>query len=134
TGIAAAAFDASVEYARQREQWGKPIAGHQLVQALLAEMATDIECSRLLSLRGLCLIESGQRSEMQASMAKWYSTEAAIRVASAAIQSHGAYGLSTDFPVERYFRDARMMTIPDGTTQIQKLIIGRAITGIAAFE
>jgi alkylation response protein AidB-like acyl-CoA dehydrogenase len=134
TGIASAAFDASVEYARQREQWGKPIAGHQLVQALLAEMATDIECSRLLSLRGLSSIESGQRSEMQASMAKWYSTEAAIRVASAAIQIHGAYGLSTDFPVERFFRDARMMTIPDGTTQIQKLIIGRAITGIAAFE
>lgn len=133
-GIAGAALDASIEYARQREQWGKPIAGHQLVQALLAEMATDVDCSRLLSLRGLALIESGQRCEAQAAMAKWYSTEAAIRVASAAIQIHGAYGLSTDFPVERYFRDARMMTIPDGTTQIQKLIIGRALTGLAAFQ
>ncbi|MDR3468017.1 MAG: acyl-CoA/acyl-ACP dehydrogenase [Xanthobacteraceae bacterium] len=134
TGIASAALDASIEYARTREQWGKPIGGHQLVQSMLAEMATEIDCSRLLAFRGLAMVEQGQRCEMQASMAKWYASEAAIRVTSHAIQIHGAYGLSTEFPLERYFRDARMMTIPDGTTQIQKLIIGRNLTGMAAFE
>lgn len=133
-GIAAAALDASLEYARNREQWGKPIAGHQLVQAMLAEMATELDCSRLLALRAMATVRNGQRSEMQAAMAKWYASEMAVRVASNAIQIHGAYGFSTEFPVERYLRDARMMTIPDGTTQIQKLIIGRSLTGLAAFQ
>lgn len=134
TGIAGAALDASIEYARTREQWGKPIGGHQLVQAMLAEMATEIDCSRLLAFRGLALVEQGKRCDTQASMAKWYATEAAIRVTSNAIQIHGAYGLSCEYPLEKYFRDARMMTIPDGTTQIQKLVIGRNLTGLAAFE
>ena len=134
TGIASAALDASIEYARTREQWGKPIGGHQLVQAMIAEMATEIDCSRLLAFRGLALVEQGKRCDTQASMAKWYATEAAVRVTSNAIQIHGAYGLSTEYPLEKYFRDARMMTIPDGTTQIQKLLIGRNLTGLAAFE
>lgn len=132
-GIAGAALDHAVRYAREREQWGKPIGAHQLVQALLADMATDLECSRLLTLKALWLVESGQRCEEAAAMAKWFASEASIRVASNAVQVHGSYGLSTEFPLERLLRDARMLNIPDGTTQIQKLIIGRKLTGLSAF-
>lgn len=132
-GIAATALDHAVRYAREREQWGKPIGAHQMVQGLLADMATHLECSRLLTLKALWLVESGQRCEEAAAMAKWFASEAAIRVASNAIQVHGSYGLSTEFPLERLLRDARMLNIPDGTTQIQKLIIGRKLTGLSAF-
>ncbi len=133
TGIARAALADSLAYAKSRVQWGKPIGGHQLVQSMLAEMATEIECSRMLALRGLSLVNSGQRCDTETSMAKWYATEAAVRITSNAIQIHGAYGLSKDFPVERHFRNARMLPLPDGTTQLQKLIIGRNLTGISAF-
>lgn len=133
TGVAVEALEEAVAYAKSRTQWGKAIAGHQMVQGLLAEMATDVECSRLLSLRALNYIQQGIRKEEAAAMAKWYASEAAVRVASNAIQVFGSYGLSCEYPMERLLRDARMLTIPDGTTQIQKLIIGRCMTGIAAF-
>lgn len=132
-GIASAALDHSVRYAKERVQWGKPIGAHQMVQGLLADMATDLECSRLLTLKSLALVEQGQRCEEAAAMAKWFASEAAIRVATNAVQVHGSYGLSTEFPLERLLRDARMLNIPDGTTQIQKLIIGRKLTGLSAF-
>lgn len=132
-GIAAEALDLAVRYAKERVQWGKPIGAHQMVQGLLADMATDLECSRLLTLKATTLVEAGQRCEEVAAMAKWYASEAAIRVASNAIQVHGSYGLATEFPLERLLRDARMLNIPDGTTQIQKLIIGRKLTGLSAF-
>jgi len=132
TGIGAEALALALDYAKERTQWGKKIGQHQLVQALLAEMATEVDCCRLLSLRALSLIEKGQRCEDAAAMAKWYSSEAVQRVTTAAIQVFGSYGLSPEYPVERLFRDARMMNIPDGTTQIQKLIIGRALTGMNA--
>jgi acyl-CoA dehydrogenase len=134
TGVAAAALDFAVEYAKNRIQWGKPIGAHQLVQALLAEMATDLECSRLITLKALSLVQAGVRSEDVAAMAKWFASEASIRVATKAVQVHGSYGLSCEFPVERLLRDARMLNIPDGTTQIQKLIIGRKLTGLSAFN
>lgn len=132
-GISAQALDLSVRYAKERVQWGKPIGAHQMVQGLLADMATDLACSRLLTLKASALVEAGQRCEDVAAMAKWFSSEAAIRVASNAIQIHGSYGLATEFPLERLLRDARMLNIPDGTTQIQKLIIGRSLTGLSAF-
>ncbi len=132
-GIAQAAYDAAVTYARQREQWGKVIAGHQLIQEMIAEMATELDCARLLAYRGLWLLEQGVRCDTQTSMAKWYATEAAVRIASRAIQVHGGYGLTKEFPVERHFRNARMTPIPDGTTEIQKLIIARNILGVSAF-
>lgn len=132
-GVARAALDAAVAYAKTRVQWGKPIGGHQLIQGMIAEMATELDCARLLALRALSLIQKGIRCDTQSSMAKWYATEAAVHITSNAIQIHGAYGLSTEYPVERLFRDARMLTIPDGTAQIQKLIIGRNLLGIAAF-
>ena len=133
-GIAQSALDASLAYALQRKQFGKLIAGHQLVQGMLAEMVTDLEAARLLVYRALWLLAAGTRCELEAAVAKSFATEAAERITSKAIQVHGAFGITREFPVERYFRNARLLTIPDGTTQINKLIIGRKLTGIDAFD
>lgn len=133
-GIASAALEAGVSYAQTRKQFGKLIAGHQLIQGMLAEMATELDAARLLVYRALWLMTQGLRCELEASMAKSYTTEAALRIASKAIQVHGAFGISREFPVERHFRNARMLTLPDGTTQINQLIIGRKLTGIDAFR
>ena len=132
TGIAQASIDASVKYAQDRTQFGKPIGSFQLVQKMLVDMITETEAGRLLSYRALDLLDREQKSRWQSSMAKAYTTEAAIRTTSKAIQIHGAMGLSDEYPVERYFRDARCFTIPDGSTQMQELIIGRDILGIDA--
>jgi len=133
-GIARAALEAGIAYAKERVQFGKPIAGHQLIQAMLADMATDISASQLLVYRALSMLSSGKRCDVEASIAKSFTTEAAQRVTSKAIQIMGAFGLAKEFPVERHFRNARMLTIPDGTTQINQLIIGRHLTGIDAFS
>lgn len=132
-GIAQTALDDAVSYATQRRQFGKVIAGHQLVQQLLAEMATDLAAAKLLVYRALSMMAKGQRCELEASIAKSFATEAAQRIATNAIQVHGAFGITKEFPVERHFRNARMLTIPDGTTQINQLIIGRKLTGVSAF-
>ena len=133
-GIAQAAFDDSLRYVKERHAFGKAIAGHQLVQGILAEMVIDIEASRLLLYRALWMLSSGQRCELEAAVAKSFVTEASQRVTSKAIQLHGAFGISKEFPIERYYRNARMLTIPDGTTQINQLIIGRNLTGLDAFS
>jgi alkylation response protein AidB-like acyl-CoA dehydrogenase len=133
-GIAQAAFDDSLRYVKERHAFGKAIGGHQLVQVLLAEMVSDIEASRLLLYRALWLLSSGQRCELEAAVAKSFVTEASQRVTSKAIQLHGAFGISKEFSVERYFRNSRMLTIPDGTTQINQLIIGRNLTSLDAFS
>ncbi|MBN8956372.1 MAG: acyl-CoA/acyl-ACP dehydrogenase, partial [Rhizobiales bacterium] len=133
-GTAQAALDASIRYAGERQAFGKPIAGHQLVQGLLASMATDVHASKLLVYRALWMMAQGQRCAIESSIAKAFTTEAALRVASNAIQVHGAFGISREFPVEKYFRDARMLTIPDGTTQINQLVSGRQLTGVDAFS
>jgi len=133
-GIAQSALDDAIAYAGQRSQFGKPIAGHQLVQGLLAEMASELDASRLLVYRALWMMSQGKRCELEAAIAKSFATEAAVRITSKAIQIHGAFGLTHEFPVERHFRNARMLTIPDGTTQINHLIIGRRLTGIDAFH
>jgi len=132
-GIAEAALEKSVEYANQRKQFGRFIGRFQLIQEMIAEMATEIEVSRLLCYKGWDALEKNKGSSMLYSMAKYYCTEMAIRVASKAIEIHGAYGLSDEYPLERYFRDARCLTFPDATTEIQKLIIGRDILGMQAF-
>lgn len=132
-GIAQAAIDETLRYVKERKQWGKPIGQHQMIQDMIAEMLTEVDASRLLAFRGLHLLGKGVRCDTQTSMAKYYATEMAVKVTSDAIQIHGGYGLSTEFPLESYFRDARMMTIPDGTTQIQKLIIARNSIGLPAF-
>jgi alkylation response protein AidB-like acyl-CoA dehydrogenase len=104
-----------------------------MVQNLIAEMATELDCARLLTYRGLYLLDQGLRCDTQTLMAKYYATEAGVRITSKAIQIHGGYGITKEFPLEQYFRDARIMTIPDGTSEIQKLIIARNLLGLAAF-
>jgi alkylation response protein AidB-like acyl-CoA dehydrogenase len=132
-GLAQAALEAAVKYAREREQWYKPIGQHQLVQEMIADMATELQCARLLAYRAAWMLDQKGPSETEASMAKYYCTEAAVRITSKAVQIHGALGLSRELPIEGYFRDARMMTIPDGTSQLQQLILARNILGMAAF-
>jgi len=132
-GIAQAAIDAAISYARERKQFGRPIGSFQMIQEMIADMIAETEAGRLLAYRAFDLIDKGERSRWQSSLAKAYMCEAAVGVTSKAIQIHGAMGLSDEYPVERYFRDARTMTIPDGTTQIQKLVVGRECIGIRAF-
>lgn len=131
--IMQAALDASIAYARDRHQFGKPIAAHQLVQDMLAEIATLLESPRLLVHKALDRLARGQPATVESSMAKQYATESAVRATSLAIQVHGAYGLAAEFPLERHFRNARMLTIPDGTTQINRLIVARALLDVSAF-
>jgi alkylation response protein AidB-like acyl-CoA dehydrogenase len=133
TGIAQASIDASIKYAQDRMQFGRPLGSFQMIQEMLVDMITETEAGRLLSYRALDLLDKGERCRGQSSMAKAYATEAAVRTTSKAIQIHGAMGVSDEYPVERYFRDARTLTIPDGTTQMQKLIVGRESIGIKAF-
>ncbi len=133
TGIAQAAIDASIKYAQDRTQFGRPIGSFQMIQEMLVDMIAETEAGRLLSFRALDLLDKGEKCRWQSSLAKAYTTEAAVRTTSKAIQIHGAMGLSDEYPVERYFRDARTLTIPDGTTQMQKLIVGRDALGIRAF-
>jgi len=133
TGIARAALADAIRYSRERDQFGVPIAAHQLVQGLLAEMACETEAATLLTLKALASLDAGGRADLPTSLAKVYASEAAVRVASKAMQIHGACGVTREFPVERHLRNARMLTIPDGTTQINQLVIGRELTGIAAF-
>jgi butyryl-CoA dehydrogenase len=131
-GICQGALDASVEYSKERIQWGKPIASFQLVQSMLAEMKLRTDAARLLTFRAGWMKDEGMPNTMETSIAKLYASEAAQWVANEAIQVHGGSGYVDDHPVERMLRDVRVTTLYEGTSQIQKLIIGRALTGINA--
>jgi alkylation response protein AidB-like acyl-CoA dehydrogenase len=131
-GICQGCVNESVAYAKERHQFGRPIAGFQLVQAMLADMKVETDAARMLVWRAGYLKDTGKPNTTETSIAKLYATEAAIRCASTAIQVHGGAGYVDDHPVERYFRDVRVTTLYEGTSQIQKLIIGRALTGINA--
>ena len=133
-GIAQGSLEASVAYAKERHTFGKPIAAHQLVQDMIARMVVDIEASRLLLYRAGELKNAGKPNTRETSIAKYYCSEAALRCANDAIQIHGGMGYSNEYPVERYMRDARVATIYEGTSQIQKLIIAGYETGIRAFS
>ncbi|MFD7717403.1 acyl-CoA dehydrogenase family protein [Streptomyces sp. NPDC059814] len=132
-GIAQAALDAAVGYAGEREQFGKSIAGHQLVQELISDIAVDVDAARLLTWRVADLIDRGEDFATAASKAKLFASEAAVRAANNALQVFGGYGYIDEYPVGKLLRDARVMTLYEGTSQIQKLIIGRALTGVSAF-
>ena len=132
-GIAQAALDAAVRYAGEREQFGKPIASYQLVQELISDIAVDLDAARLLTWRVADLIDRGEEFATAASKAKLYASEAAVRCANNALQVFGGYGYIDEYPVGKLLRDARVMTLYEGTSQIQKLIIGRALTGVSAF-
>lgn len=132
-GIAQGCLDAAVGYAGQRTQFGKPIAGHQLVQQLLAAIAVDTAAARLLVWRVADLVDRGEPFATEASMAKLFASEAAVRAANNAVQVFGGYGYIDEYPVGKYLRDARVATLYEGTSQIQQLLIGRALTGVNAF-
>ena len=131
-GIAQGCVNESVKYSTEREQFDRPIASFQLVQEMIAEMVVDTEAARMLCWRAGVLKDQGKPSTLETSIAKYFSTEAAVRCANHAIQVHGGYGYIDEYPVERYMRDARVTTLYEGTSQIQKLIIGRHATGINA--
>ncbi len=131
-GICDGCVEASVAYATERQQFGVPIARFQLVQAMIAEMIVKRDAARLLVLRAGLLKDAGEPNTTETSIAKLYATESAVECANAAIQVHGGAGYVDDHPVERYLRDARVTTLYEGTSQIQKLIIGRAATGVDA--
>ena len=128
-GLAQAAYEAAVEYARSRQAFGTAIAQHQAVQFMLADAATEIEAARLLVYRAAWLKQQGAAITQAAAQAKLFATETAERVARNAIQVHGGYGYSAEYPVERIYRDARLMTIGEGTSEIQRLVIARHIFG-----
>ncbi|HEY2570678.1 MAG TPA: acyl-CoA dehydrogenase family protein [Solirubrobacteraceae bacterium] len=131
-GICQGCVEESVSYAKEREQFGRPIASFQLVQAMIADMVLKTEASRMLVWRAGWLKDLGRPNTLETSVAKLHATEASLECANLAIQVHGGAGYVDDHPVERYFRDARVTTLYEGTSQIQKLIIGREMTGIGA--
>jgi alkylation response protein AidB-like acyl-CoA dehydrogenase len=133
TGLAQAAVDAMVAYAGQREQFGRPIAGFQLVQELIADSAVETEAARLMAWRVADLKRRGEKYTTAASMAKYYASEVCVRAANNAVQVHGGYGYVDEFVVGKLLRDARVTTLYEGTSQVQKLLIGRALTGVSAF-
>ncbi len=126
-GVATAAFDAAIKYAQQRESFGKPIAQHQAIQLKLAEMATNIEAARLLTYEAARKKDSGERVDLEAGMAKLFASEMCGEVTMEAMRIHGGYGYIKDYPLERYYRDAPLMIIGEGTNEIQKLIIARRL-------
>jgi len=133
TGLAQAAVDAMVGYAKEREQFGRPIAGFQLIQELIADSAVETEAARMMTWRVADLKTRGEKYTTAASMAKYYASEVCVRAANNAVQVHGGYGYVDEFVVGKLLRDARVTTLYEGTSQVQKLLIGRALTGTSAF-
>lgn len=132
-GIIQACVDACTSYAKQRRQFGRPIASFQLVQDMIARMVVDLEAARLLVYRAGHLKNQSRPNTMETSIAKYFASEAAVRAATDAVQVFGGYGYSNEAPVERYYRDAKVATIYEGTSQIQKLLIGAHVLGVKAF-
>ena len=126
-GIARAALDVSVAYAKERKSFGVPIAQHQAIQFMLADMATELEAARLLTWRAASMKDEHVRHSSESAQAKLYASEMATRVAHRAIQIHGGYGYSTEFPVERHYRDARITEIYEGTSEIQRIVIAAGL-------
>ena len=132
-GIVQGCLEEVVAYTTQREQFGKPIASYQLVQDMIADISVDADAARLLTWRAADLMNRGEPFGTAASKAKLFASEAAVRAANLAVQAFGGYGFIDEYPVQKYLRDARVMTLYEGTSQVQKLLIGRAETGINAF-
>jgi len=131
-GIAQAALDSAVKYARERRQFGRAIADFQAVQWMLADSATEIDAARLLVQRAAALRAQGQDTNLASAMAKLFASETAVRVCDRAVQIHGGYGYVKDYPVERAYRDAKITTIGEGTSEIQRLVIARHLIGRAS--
>jgi alkylation response protein AidB-like acyl-CoA dehydrogenase len=126
-GVARAAFDAAIRYARDRQTMGRPIAEHQAIQLKLADMATKLEAARLLTAHAADLKEAGERVDVEAGMAKLFASETAYEIATDSMRIHGGVGYTTELPIERYYRDAPLMIIGEGTNEIQRLVIARGL-------
>jgi alkylation response protein AidB-like acyl-CoA dehydrogenase len=126
-GIAKGAYDASLKYSKEREQFGQPISHFQAISFKLADMATEIEAAELLTMQAADLKNRGQKVTKQSAFAKYYASEVAVRASTEAIQIFGGYGYTKDFPVEKFYRDSKLCTIGEGTSEIQKLVIAREI-------
>lgn len=126
-GIAQGAYEAAVKYAKERVQFGKAIAEFQAIQFKLAEMATQIECARLLTLQAAAMKDAGKSHTKESAMAKLFASETAVRVAEESIQIHGGYGYTKDYPAEKYWRDAKLCTIGEGTSEIQRMVIAKSL-------
>jgi acyl-CoA dehydrogenase len=124
-GIARAAFEFATDYARERVQFGVPIAMHQAIQFIIADMATEIEAARLLTWKSATMLDSGERNTLISSHAKRFAADTAMKTATEAVQVYGGYGFIKDYPVEKLFRDAKIMQLYEGTSQIQRLVIAR---------
>jgi alkylation response protein AidB-like acyl-CoA dehydrogenase len=132
-GVSRGCLESAVSYAQEREQFGKPLAAHQLVQEMIADIAVETDAARALTWVVADLADAGERIDLAASKAKYFASETAVRSANRALQVFGGYGYIDEYPVGKYLRDARVTTLYEGTSQIQKLIIGQALTGISAF-
>lgn len=128
-GCAQGAYEAAIRYSKEREQFGKSISSFQAVQFKLADMATEIEAARLLTYQAAALKDAGRTTTLQSSMAKLFASEVSVRVAEEAIQIHGGYGYIKDYPVEKFWRDSKLLTIGEGTSEIQRLVIARQLLG-----
>jgi alkylation response protein AidB-like acyl-CoA dehydrogenase len=128
-GLAEGAYEAARDYARERRQFGQPIAAFQAIQWKLADLATRIEAARLLTYRAAYLKDRGQRMTRESSMAKLFASETAVKAADDCVQIHGGYGFVKDYPAEKYFRDVKLLTIGEGTSEIQRLVIARQLLG-----
>ena len=126
-GIAQGAYEAAVRYAKERQQFGKPIAEFQAIQFKLADMATQIEAARLLTMRAAAMKDAGKTTTQGSAMAKLFASETAVKVAEESIQIHGGYGYTKDYPAEKYWRDSKLCTIGEGTSEIQRLVIAKQL-------
>jgi hypothetical protein len=126
-GMAQGAFDAALKYSKQRKQFGKPISEFQAIQWKLADMATEIDAARLLTMRAAVMKDAGLKTTQESSMAKLYSSEVAVRCANESVQIHGGYGFIKDYPAEKFYRDVKLCTIGEGTSEIQRLVIARLL-------
>jgi alkylation response protein AidB-like acyl-CoA dehydrogenase len=126
-GMAQGAYEAALKYSKQRRQFGKSISEFQAIQWKLADMATEIDAARLLTLRSASMKDAGQKTTLESSMAKLYASETAVRCAGESVQIHGGYGFIKDYPAEKFYRDVKLCTIGEGTSEIQRLVIARQL-------
>jgi alkylation response protein AidB-like acyl-CoA dehydrogenase len=126
-GMAQGAYEAALNYSKERKQFGKAIGEFQAIQWKLADMATEIDAARLLTMRAACMKDAGMKTTQESSMAKLYASEVAVRCANEGVQIHGGYGFIKDYPAEKYYRDVKLCTIGEGTSEIQRLVIARQL-------
>ncbi len=126
-GMAQGAYEAALNYSKERRQFGKSIGEFQAIQWKLADMATEIDAARLLTLRAASMKDAGMKTTLESSMAKLYASEVAVKCANEGVQIHGGYGFIKDYPAEKYYRDVKLCTIGEGTSEIQRLVIARQL-------